>query len=108
VVLANEQMVGLRIVRKSLEGPIRQIAYNAGKDGSEIISQLRGKGDTFGYNAKTDKFEDLFSAGVIDPTKVVRNALEAASSITGMVITTEGLVADFDDEKDEKNPTIII
>ena len=61
-----------------------------------------------GYNAKTDKYEDLVAAGVIDPTKVVRNALQAAASITAMVITTEGLVADFDDEKDKATPAIII
>ncbi len=104
----EDQKVGIRIVKKSLESPIRQIAYNAGKDGSEVLAYLKDKDPKIGFNAKTDKYEDLFAAGVIDPTKVVRNALESAASIAGMVITTEGLVADFDDEKDEKAPHIII
>ncbi len=106
--LQGDQAVGARIVRKSLENPIRQIAFNAGKEGSEVLASLRDKPVTFGYNAKTDTYEDLILAGVIDPTKVVRNALQAASSITAMVITTEGLVADFDDEKDKTGPSIII
>ncbi len=106
--LTGDQAVGARIVKKSLEGPIRQIAFNAGKDGSEVLATLKDKPSTFGYNAKTDRYEDLIIAGVIDPTKVVRNALQVASSITAMVITTEGLVADFDDEKDKIGPAIII
>lgn len=106
--LSGDQAVGARIVKKSLESPIRQIAFNAGKDGSEVLAYLRDKPLNFGYNAKTDIYEDLFLAGVIDPTKVVRNALQTASSITAMVITTEGLVADFDDEKDKTGPAIII
>ncbi len=106
--LPEEQAVGVRIVRKALESPIRQLAFNAGKDGAEILALLKDKGDNFGYNAKTNKVEDLFAAGIIDPTKVVRNALQSASSITSMVITTEGLVADFDEEKDKASPSIII
>ncbi len=106
--LQGDQAVGARIVKRSLEGPIRQIAFNAGKDGSEVLAVLRDKPVGFGYNAKTDKYEDLTTAGVIDPTKVVRNALQSAASITAMVITTEGLVADFDDEKDKPSPAIII
>ncbi len=106
-----EQTIGLRIVRKSLEGPVRQIAINSGKDGSEVIANLNGKPDNFGYNARSDSYEDLFLSGVIDPTKVVRNALQTASSIAAMVLTTEGLVADFEEEKDkfsESNPAVII
>ncbi len=106
--LSSEQMIGVRIVKKALESPLRQIAFNAGKDGAEILAHLKDKGDTHGYNAKTDKFEDLLHAGVIDPTKVVRNALQAAASITGMVITTEGLVAEFDEDKDKPGHAIII
>ncbi|MBS3088586.1 chaperonin GroEL [Candidatus Pacearchaeota archaeon] len=107
--LPEEQSIGVRIVKKALEGPVRQIAENAGKDGSEVISNLNGKGPTFGYNAATDKYEDLFQSGVIDPTKVVRNALQAASSIAALVLTTEGLVADYEDEKDKTdNPAIIL
>jgi len=106
--LPEEQMIGVKIVKKALEAPIKQIALNAGKDGSEILASLKGKSDNFGYNAKTDVFEDLVQAGVIDPTKVVRNALQSAASITTMIITTEGLIADFDEEKDKTRPTIII
>jgi len=107
--LPEEQAIGVRILKKSLEGPIRQIAENAGKDGSEIVANLNGKEENFGYNARTDKYEDLFQSGVIDPTKVVRNALQSAASVAAMILTTEGLVADFDEDKDKSdNPTIII
>lgn len=109
--LHGEQGIGVKIVRNSLSSPIKQIALNAGKEGSEVITYLAGKEFNFGYNAKTDKYEDLFKSGVIDPTKVVRNALQSASSIAAMVITTEALVTDFDDEdkdKIEKNSSIII
>jgi len=108
LVLVGDSGVGVRIVKRALEGPTRQIAFNAGKDGSDVLATLKDKPSTYGYNAKTDKYEDLITAGVIDPTKVVRNALQAAASITAMVITTEGIVADFDDEKDKTGPAIII
>ncbi len=97
----NDILVGVNIVKKALEGPIRQIAINAGKDGSEVVAHLKGSKEGIGYNAKKDVYEDLASAGVIDPTKVVRNALQTAASISAMVLTTEGLVADYDDEKDK-------
>ncbi|MDI3487066.1 MAG: chaperonin GroEL, partial [Methanolobus sp.] len=101
--------IGLKIVKRALEEPIRQISLNAGKDGAEIIAQIRGESnDQYGYNAKTDAFEDLFEAGVIDPTKVVRSGLQNAASIAAMILTTEAVVADFDDEKDDKTPAIII
>ena len=107
--LSHEENIGVNIVRRSLEEPLRQIVFNAGKDGSEIIAQIKSRNEAhLGYNAKTNAFEDLIKTGVIDPTKVVRTALQNASSIATMVITTEGLVADFDDEKDEKSPAIII
>lgn len=109
--LSAEQSVGAKIVKKSLEGPIRQIALNAGKDGSEVLANLQGKPESIGYNARTDVYENLFEAGVIDPTKVVRNALQTAASIAALVLTTEALVADFeteDKEKADSNPAIII
>lgn len=107
--LSNDQAVGLSIVRRALEEPLRQIAMNAGKEGAEVIAYLRAQTDEHvGYNAKTDTYEDLFKAGVIDPTKVVRSALQNAASISAMVMTTEALVTDFDEEKDEKHPTILI
>jgi chaperonin GroEL len=107
--LEGEQDIGLKIVKRALEEPIRQISLNAGKDGAEIIAQIRGESnEQYGYNAKTDAFEDLFEAGVIDPTKVVRSGLQNAASIAAMILTTEAVVADFDDEKDDKTPAIII
>src|SRR3989344_1476361 len=107
LVLPGEQAIGRNIVRKALEGPIKQIAENAGRDGSEILAHLRSKDESIGYNAKTDIFEDLSKAGVIDPTKVVRYALQSASSIASMVLTTEGIVADFDEKKDKTRAEII-
>ncbi len=107
--LQGDEAVGLQIVKRALEEPVRQIAKNAGKEGAEVVARLKADAnENVGYNAKTDIFEDLFKAGVIDPTKVVRNALQNAASIAGMVLTTEALVTDFDEEKDETSPTIII
>ncbi|PIN93803.1 chaperonin GroEL [Candidatus Pacearchaeota archaeon CG10_big_fil_rev_8_21_14_0_10_31_24] len=108
LILEKDQIIGAKIVKKALEAPIRQIAFNSGKDGSEVLANLRGSPLGYGYNAKTDKYEDLFSSGVIDPTKVVRNALQSAGSITGMVITTESLVTDLDEDKEDKIPGMII
>ena len=107
--LEGDEQIGVNVVKKAVESPIRQIAENAGKEGAEILSHLRKNKETnYGYNAKTDKYEDLVEAGVIDPTKVVRNGIQNAGSIAGMVITTESLVADYDDEKDNKTEAIII
>ena len=106
--LTDEQLIGLKIVRKALEGPIKQIAMNAGRDGSEILAHLQSKDKTIGYNAATDSFEDLFRSGVIDPTKVVRNALQTASSIASLVITTEALVAELNEDKDKSEGESII
>ncbi len=103
--LENDEQIGVSIIKKILEEPIRQIARNSGKEEAEIISKISGKEKNFGYNAKTDMFEDLFSSGVIDPTKVVRNYLQNASSIASMVLTTEALVTDFDSEKDKDRRT---
>jgi chaperonin GroEL len=105
----GDQKIGLNIVRRSLEEPVRQIAINAGREGAEVVARIRAESnEQYGYNAKTDTFEDLFEAGVIDPTKVVRSGLQNAASIAGMVLTTEALVADYDDEKDKHTSAIII
>jgi chaperonin GroEL len=105
----GDQKVGVSIVKRALEEPLRQIAKNSGKEGAEVIARLSQEPNlSLGYNAKKDMYEDLFRAGVIDPTKVVRSALQNAASISALVLTTEALVADFDDEKDEKTPAIII
>jgi len=94
----EDQNVGIQIVRKSLEAPLRTIAENAGVEGSVVLQKvMNSKGDK-GYNAKDDTFEDLKKAGVIDPTKVTRIALENAASIAGMVLTTECVVSDKPEE----------
>ena len=107
--LENDQAVGVGIVRRALEEPVRQIARNSGREGAEVIAHLQAEKDLdVGYNAKKDIFENLVTAGVIDPAKVVRTALQNASSIAAMMLTTEALVTDFDEEKDEKTAAIII
>jgi chaperonin GroEL len=97
---ANEdQKTGINIVRRALEEPLRQIIANTGGEGSIIVQKVReGKGD-FGYNAKDERFENLFEAGVIDPTKVSRVALENAASVAGMLLTTECVLADEPEEE---------
>ncbi len=105
----GDEKIGAKIVKRALEEPIRQIAENAGRDGAEVIAYLRPKREeSLGFNAKTDAYEDLVKAGVIDPTKVVRYELQNAASIAAMVLTTEALVTDFDEEKEDKTPTIIV
>ncbi len=107
--LEEDQQVGLGIVKRAIEEPIRQIAKNAGKEGAEVVSKLKNQKDgNIGYNAKTDAYEDLFKSGVIDPTKVVRSGVQNASSIAAMVLTTESLVTEIDEEKDEKSPVIVM
>jgi chaperonin GroEL len=93
-----DETTGIQIVKRALEEPLRQIVANAGAEGSIIVQKVReGKGD-FGYNARTDVYEDLFAAGVIDPTKVTRVALENAGSIAGMLLTTECVISDAEDD----------
>ena len=96
---ANEdENTGINIVARAIEAPIRTIAENAGKEGSVIVNKVQeGKAD-FGYNARTDSFENLFETGVIDPTKVVRVALQNAASVAGMFLTTECALADIKEE----------
>jgi chaperonin GroEL len=93
--LEGDEKVGSMIVRRAIEAPIRQIAANAGQDGSVIVQTIRTEGGTFGYNAATDTYEDLVAAGVIDPKKVVRTALENAASVASLLLTTDALVSDM-------------
>jgi len=100
--LTGDQKVGASIVRRSLEEPLRWIAQNAGQEGSIVVQRVKeGKG-AFGYNAQTDAYGDLVEQGVIDPTKVVRTALENASSVAGLLLTTEATITDIPEE--EKAP----
>ena len=96
----GDQEVGIRIIRKALESPARQIANNAGADGSVIVGKLIEEGKpTIGYDAQTGEFTDMIKAGVIDPTKVVRSALQNAASVAGLLVTTEAMVAELDEPK---------
>jgi chaperonin GroEL len=96
--LNDDETTGIQIVRRAIEEPLRQIVANAGGEGAVVIQKIReGKGD-FGYNARNEKYEDLYAAGVIDPTKVCRVALENASSIAGMLLTTECVISDIKEE----------
>ncbi len=97
----EEYDFGVRIVKRAIEEPLRQIASNAGKEASVIVNEVRIKKDfTFGYNAREDKFEDLVKAGIIDPTKVTRSALTNAASVSGLLLTTETMVADLPSKDD--------
>jgi len=100
--LKGEEKIGANIVRKALEAPLRQIADNAGAEGSLVAQKVKELSTNEGYNAETDKYEDLVAAGIIDPTKVVRLALQHASSIAGLMLTTEALVTDM--PEDDKTP----
>ncbi|MDR0296229.1 MAG: chaperonin GroEL [Prevotellaceae bacterium] len=96
----EDETTGIHIVKRAIEEPLRQIVENAGMEGSVVVQKIKeGKGD-YGYNARTDKYEELFKSGVIDPTKVARVALENAASVAGMFLTTECVLAD----KKEENP----
>jgi len=98
----EDETTGIEIVKRAIEEPLRQIVANAGKEGAVIVQKVKeGKGD-FGYNARTDKYENLCAAGVIDPAKVTRVALENAASIAGMFLTTECVIA----EKKEDTPAM--
>jgi chaperonin GroEL len=98
--LEGDQKVGADIVRKAIESPLRWIATNAGVEGSIVVQRVKESKDlAFGYNAATDTYEDLVKAGVIDPTKVVRSALQNAASIAALLLTTEAMVSEIPDEK---------
>lgn len=93
--LQGDEMIGARIVARAIEEPLRQIASNAGEEGAMVVQNVKGKKGSYGYNAETNEYEDLLKAGVIDPTKVVRTALQNASSVAGLLLTTEVLIAEM-------------
>ncbi|HMG16777.1 MAG TPA: TCP-1/cpn60 chaperonin family protein, partial [Saprospiraceae bacterium] len=90
----EDQNIGIQIVKKALEAPLRIIAENAGVEGSVVLNRVKNSRGSQGFNARTEKFEDLKKAGVIDPLKVTRVALENAASIAGMVLTTECVISE--------------
>jgi len=101
----TDQQVGVNIVKKALERPTRQIAKNAGVDGSIIVGKLlEQENQNYGYNAQTGKFTDLVKDGIIDPTKVVRSAMQDAASVAGLLITAEAVIADIPEEKKDMPP----
>jgi chaperonin GroEL len=102
--LEGDEAVGARIVKRAMEEPIRQITFNAGHEGSIIVEKVKNsKEANYGFNAETEKYEDLVAAGVIDPTKVTRTALQNASSIAALLLTTEALVCEI--KENGKEPT---
>jgi chaperonin GroEL len=104
--LDGDMQIGVQIIRRALEEPLRQIAENAGYEGSIVVEKVREMKQDFGFNALTEKYEDMIKAGIVDPTKVVRTALQNAASIAGLLLTTEGCVSEIpEEEKHSKYPT---
>ncbi|MFQ5895783.1 MAG: chaperonin GroEL [Nitrospinota bacterium] len=102
--LKGDQRVGVEILMRALEEPLRQIANNAGAEGSVVAEKVKEQNGSFGYNAATNKFEDLVKAGILDPTKVVRCALQNAASVAGLMLTTEALVTEKPEEEKPMPP----
>jgi chaperonin GroEL len=99
-----DQKLGIKVIMRAIEEPLRQIANNAGVEGSVVIDKVKNGEGPFGYNAETDNYEDLMGAGVIDPTKVVRLALQNAGSVASLMLTTQAMVAEKPEEKPEAMP----
>jgi chaperonin GroEL len=97
----GDQQIGVNIIRRAIEEPVRWIATNAGHEGSIVVQKVREMDSDSGFNAQTEKYENLVSAGVIDPAKVVRSALQNAASIASLLLTTEALVSEIPEEKKE-------
>jgi len=97
--LEGDEAVGVRIVKKALEEPLKMIANNAGLEGSIVVEKVKDKKGAYGFNARTDKYEDMIAAGVIDPTKVTRFALQNAASVASLMLTTQCMIADKPEEK---------
>lgn len=100
----EEERIGINILKKALEEPMKQIAENAGQDGAVIVEKVKAAEGGHGYNAATGAFEDLVAAGIVDPTKVTRSALQNAASIAGMILTTEAAVTDIPEKKEDGMP----
>ncbi len=102
--LEGEQQAGADIIRRALEEPLRRIAENAGIDGSIVVDKVKSGKGAFGFNAATEEYCDLLKAGVIDPTKVVRSALQNAASVASLLLTTEATVAEKPEKKESPAP----
>ena len=104
--LEGDQQLGINIVKRSLEEPIRWISQNAGHEGSIVVEKVKNEKGAFGFNAQTEEYEDLIAAGIIDPTKVVRCAIQNAASVASLMVTTEALVADVPKKDEPKMPAM--
>jgi chaperonin GroEL len=102
--VSEDEKAGVRIVQKALEEPLRWIAANAGSDGSVVLDRVKNGKGAYGFNAATEEFEDLVKSGIVDPTKVVRTALQNAASVAGLLITTEAIIAEKPEKKKEMPP----
>ncbi|MEQ8163306.1 MAG: chaperonin GroEL, partial [Smithellaceae bacterium] len=99
LILEGDENVGLNIVKKAIEEPMKMIAANAGLEGTIVVEKVKEKKGAFGFNARTDVYEDMIAAGVIDPTKVTRFALQNAASVSSLLLTTQCMIADKPEEK---------
>ena len=104
--LEGDELTGLNILRRALESPIRQIAQNAGIDGAVVVQKVKEGQEGFGFNAQTMKYQDLMQSGIVDPTKVVRSALQNAASAASMFLTTECVVVEKETEKEKRSSSI--
>ena len=102
--LGGDQQIGVTIVARAIEEPLRWIANNAGQEGSIVVAKVRDMGPEEGFNALTEQYENLVQAGVIDPTKVVRSALQNSASIASLLLTTEALVAEIPEKTEAPAP----
>ncbi len=101
VSVEGDEMIGVNILRRSLEEPVRQIAFNAGQEGSVVVEEVKKRSGNEGFNAATNEYEDLVAAGIVDPTKVTRSALQNAASAAAMLLTTEAVVTDIPEKNDD-------
>jgi len=104
--LEGEQQLGVNIIKRSIEEPLRWIAQNTGFDGSIVVEKVKNEKGGFGFNAQTEKYEDLVAAGIIDPTKVVRCAIQNASSVASLLLTTEALIAEKPKKEEPRMPAM--
>jgi len=102
--IKGEQKLGVKVIMRAIEEPLRQIANNAGSEGSVVIDKVKNGEGAFGYNAETDAYEDLMKAGIMDPTKVVRLALQNAASVASLMLTTHAMIAEKPEEPKEMHP----
>jgi chaperonin GroEL len=102
--VSEDEKVGVRVVQKALEEPLRWIAANAGSDGAVVLDKVKNGKGAYGFNAATEEFEDLVKSGIVDPTKVVRTALQNAASVAGLLITTEAMIAEKPEKRKEMPP----